>query len=275
MTNGKLRYALIATDIDGTLLRSDKTVSAFTRSAIKKFVEAGGRFCLASGRMTPSVRMIAEDLGVSGAAISYAGAEITDFSNGKTLYRNVLSATDAAEIAAFMEEDGVHLQYYSGDKYYVVAPCELLSTYEKSNRVKGIVTGEVLSQRIRRRGEEVNKVLAIIDDPKRHAELLEKYTKKFGERFWVTRSTAKYIEVFSKTCNKGVALRFVAEYYGVPIERTIAAGDQLNDKEMLLAAGKGFCVKNGSEELKKIVAEYPETNDGDAVGKMIEEYAFL
>ena len=58
------------------------------------------------------------------------------------------------------------------------------------------------------------------------------------------------------------------------MEKTIPAGDQLNDEEMLKAAGKGFCVKNGNEEMKKRVSVFPATNNENAVGKIIEEYGF-
>ena len=66
----------------------------------------------------------------------------------------------------------------------------------------------------------------------------------------------------------------MADYYHIPMEKTIAAGDQLNDEEMLKAAGKGFCVKNGNEEMKKRVIVFPATNNENAVGKIIEEYGF-
>lgn len=270
-----LNYQLIASDLDGTLLRNKKSVSAFTRGKIAEYTAAGGKFCLCSGRMLPSVALIAQELGLDGLASSYAGALVTDLATGKTLYENSLDYKDAAEIAAFVEQDGVHLQYYTGDKYYVNCDGETLRAYETSCRVQAVpVLDEPLFKHILAHKEKVNKLLIIVEDPARYAELLQKYTEKFGDRFWVTRSTVRYIEILSKTCNKGVALKFMADYYGIPYEKTIAVGDQLNDEEMINAAGLGLCVANGNEEMKRRVRVYPATNEEDALGKIIEEYGF-
>ena len=271
-----LNYKLIASDLDGTLLKDDKTIDPATRESIQRYIAAGGKFCICTGRMLPSVEQIAADLGGSGIATSYAGALVSDLATGEILYENSLSAEDAAEIAEFVERDNVHLQFYTGRTYYVNRDDEMLSRYETSCRVKAErVFNRSMASLIREKGEKVNKLLIVVEDLERHGQLLEKYQAKFGERFWVTRSTLRYIEILSKSCNKGTALKFMADYYGVPIEKTIAAGDQLNDEEMLKAAGLGFCVENGNEEMKKRVRVYPATNNDNAVGKMIEEYGYL
>ena len=82
------------------------------------------------------------------------------------------------------------------------------------------------------------------------------------------------VEVTSRAYSKGTAVKFMADYYGVPIERTIAAGDSLNDLPMLQAAGLGLAVKNADEALKDKAQSFPFTNDEDAIGKIIETYGF-
>lgn len=271
-----LNYKLVASDLDGTLLKDDKTVDPATRESIQKYIAAGGKFCICTGRMLPSVEQIAADLGVSGLATSYAGALVSDLSTGKILYENSLSAAEAAEIAEFVEQDDVHLQFYTGRTYYVNRDDQMLARYETSCRVKAVrILNRSMASLIREKNEKVNKLLIVVEDLERHKGLLEKYQAKFGEKFWVTRSTLRYIEILSKTCNKGTALKFMADYYHIPIDKTLAAGDQLNDEEMLKAAGLGFCVESGNEEMKKRVKVYPATNNENAVGKMIEEYGFL
>lgn len=272
----KLNYLLIASDLDGTLLKEDKTVDETTLERIRRYVAAGGKFCICTGRMLPSVRLIAADLGLTGIATSYAGALVSDLTTGETLCSRSLSAQDAAEIARFIEKDDVHLQYYVGEEYYVNGDGDSLKRYEKSCRVKAhVVTNIPLSEHILRGGKKVNKLLIIVDDPTLHEQLLRKYTNRFGDRFWVTRSTSRYLEIMSKECNKGTALEFMANYYGIPVEKTIAIGDQMNDEEMLLRAGMGFCVENGNEELKKRVKTFPLTNEEGAVGEIVERYGFL
>ena len=74
--------------------------------------------------------------------------------------------------------------------------------------------------------------------------------------------------------SKGTALKLLAEHYGVPLEKTIAIGDQRNDIPMIEAAGLGFAVKNADEELKKVALVCEYTNEESAVAKIIKQYAY-
>lgn len=149
-----------------------------------------------------------------------------------------------------------------------------MSLYEKICNVKGnVVEEEPLSGLVLRKALKIRKVLAMVyaEDKKR---IFENVLKALGEKFYVTYSAANLVEVTSRAYSKGTAVKFMADYYGVPIERTIAAGDSLNDLPMLQAAGLGLAVKNADEALKDKAQSFPFTNDEDAIGKIIETYGF-
>ena len=76
------------------------------------------------------------------------------------------------------------------------------------------------------------------------------------------------------TIPRARAVRFMADYYGVPVERTIAAGDSLNDLPMLEAAGLGLAVKTPTKRLKDKALSFEYSNDENAIGKIIETYGF-
>ncbi|MFQ7078864.1 MAG: HAD family hydrolase [Christensenellaceae bacterium] len=78
----------------------------------------------------------------------------------------------------------------------------------------------------------------------------------------------------SKTFSKGSAVRFMADYYHVPVERTVAVGDSLNDLPMLEAAGLGLAVRNADEMLKDKAISFEYSNDENAIGRIIERYGF-
>ena len=82
------------------------------------------------------------------------------------------------------------------------------------------------------------------------------------------------MEITSKTFNKGSAVRFMADYYHVPVERTVAVGDSLNDLPMLEAAGLGLAVRNADEMLKDKAVSFEYSNDENAIGRIIERYGF-
>ena len=91
----------------------------------------------------------------------------------------------------------------------------------------------------------------------------------------LTKSDAYLVEVVNKNYSKGTAVEFLAKYYNVPIEKTIAVGDQRNDLPMIEKVGLGIAVKNADDALKE-AADYvcAYTNEEGAIGEIIEEFGF-
>ena len=82
------------------------------------------------------------------------------------------------------------------------------------------------------------------------------------------------MEVINANYSKGTAVAFLADYYGVPLEKTIAVGDQLNDIPMIKQAGLGIAVKNADERLKKQAVVIDCTNEDGAIAEIIQKYAY-
>ena len=91
----------------------------------------------------------------------------------------------------------------------------------------------------------------------------------------MTKSAAFLVEVINSQYSKGTAVVFLADYYGVPLEKVIAVGDQINDTPMIERAGLGIAVKNAETALKEkadYVCEY--TNEEGAIAEIIEKFGF-
>ena len=270
----KIKYPLIISDFDGTLLRSDGTISETTKKKIDEYIAAGGTFGICTGRMFTSILPRARELGLKGLVASYQGSVITDIESGALLVDGYIPAEAAAEICKVFEKLDLHIHVYTLNEFYVNRRDEALEVYEKICNVKGnVIEKEPLSAFVFRNALKIRKVLAIvrIEDKKR---IFKMVSDELGEKFYVTYSTANLVEVTGRTYSKGTAVKFMAEYYGVPIERTVAAGDSLNDLPMLQAAGLGLAVKNADEALKDKVQSFPFSNDEDAIGNIIESYGF-
>ena len=90
------------------------------------------------------------------------------------------------------------------------------------------------------------------------------------------KSSEYFVEVINANYSKGTAIEFLSGYYNVPIEKTIAIGDQQNDIPMIEAAGLGIAVKNADGSLKERAAVVvPYTNEEGAVGEVIEKYGYI
>jgi Cof subfamily protein (haloacid dehalogenase superfamily) len=118
------------------------------------------------------------------------------------------------------------------------------------------------------------KVLAMVE-PEKVDKVIEILNAKNFKNCNVVKSAEYLVEVISTDFSKGTALEFIANYYGIPLEQTIAIGDQHNDVPMIEKAGLGFAVKNADETLKKVAKVSQYTNDENAVAHLIEEYAYM
>lgn len=270
----KINYPLIISDFDGTLVRSDGSVAEETRAAISAYTAAGGTFGICTGRMLTSILPRARELGLKGLVASYQGSVITDIESGALLVDGYIPAEEAAEICKAFEELGLHIHLYELDKFYVNRQDEALAAYEEVCRVKGeIVTGEPLSSFVLKKKPKIRKVLAMVE-PEEKLKVYKTIAEKLSDSFYVTYSTAYLVEVTSRRYSKGTAVKFMADYYRVPVNRTLAVGDGLNDLPMLEAAGLGLAVKNADEALKNKVPFFPYTNDENAIGRIIQTYGF-
>ena len=83
------------------------------------------------------------------------------------------------------------------------------------------------------------------------------------------------MEVIHPQYSKGTAVQFLADYYQIPIQKTIGIGDQWNDLPMIEQAGLGIAVANADEKLKEKAMTIAYTNEESAVAKVIEKYGFM
>ncbi len=271
----KIKYPLIVSDYDGTLLRSDSTVSAETKEKIHEYIKAGGKFAVCSGRLLESVYNEVKKLELTGIVGAFQGAVIGDISSGRVLFEGHIPAQSAAKICRKCEELALHTHIYDVENFYTNMADEKLRDYEKLCGVKGILLdGESLSERILRTDMKVQKILVLVDEAEKE-NVYQMLNQAFGEEFYVTYSAAFLVEITNKNFSKASALEYIANFYNVPLDQTVAVGDNFNDTPMIVRAGLGIAVGNADERLKQVAdVIFEATNDENAIGKIIEKYGF-
>lgn len=246
-----MKYRLFCSDFDGTLVRGDGRISNETKKEIARYTAAGGIFTVVTGRMTSSILPRVREFAEAGIVVAYQGAVIADLKTGKLLKSACFEEGEAIRAVRLLEEDDHHIHVYTDEGLFVNRRDEMLGEYERICAVTGTVVEGKLSDWLEKKRPPVVKILAMIEPEKRLA-LRDHLQNKLGKNYFVTCSNDWLVELMPAGQDKGSAIRFLSEYFGVPKEEIAAIGDQLNDLPMLLEAGGKFAVSNAQAELKQI-----------------------
>lgn len=273
----KINYRLIVSDFDGTLLDSKHNIPDGVKATISEYVASGGIFAVCTGRMPRSILPRVRELGLKGLVVAYQGTVIAEIESGKLIKDGGLSAEQTAEICRAVESFPSALNVYSGECLYTDIPKDnkYLRLYENITGVEAIgVTGMKMSQYVEENNLICQKVASLVASSDRE-KLFSYLTEKLADKFDVTCSADVLVEISPLGDNKGKAVEYLADYFGIPLSSAIAIGDNLNDMPMIKTAGIGVAVGNATEALKQAADVVTVTNDEGAVAKIIEKYGFV
>lgn len=258
-----LPFRLIATDLDGTLLRSDGTVSPASRDALAAATAAGAAHIVVTGRSVPWTRDVLEDLGYQGLAVCGQGAQVYDAGDRRLLTTVTLDRQVAAlalarieartgPLALAVSQDGL-----TGE----VLVCE---GYVFHAGLPVVLTGD----RERIWDAPVNKLY--IQHPQLDDDKLAAVAQAAaGHLVSVTMAGEGIVEVLPLGLTKATGLAVAARRLGVTAAETIAFGDMPNDVPMFAWAGYGVAMGNGHPELKAAADEVTASNDEDGIAAVL------
>ncbi|OFV87336.1 MAG: hypothetical protein A2V74_12215 [Acidobacteria bacterium RBG_16_70_10] len=274
------RVRLLAVDIDGTLLRSDKTVSPRTRAAIDSARAAGVRVVLVTGRRYPSARPVAEELGGDVPLVLHNGALVV--LGGRVVRCRPLPAEAAGRAILLGREAGVEGVLHCGargeGRLLVAAssrPAGLVAYYLERARPHVVVVEDLLAAL---EGEEPIQVM--FGGTREEMDvLLPPLAAGLGgsariERTVYPATGVVLLDVLEPTVGKAEAVAFLQVIWGIAPEETLAIGDNWNDHEMLSRAGRGFVMGNADPDLQQLGLPILPTNDEDGVAVALERYVF-
>ena len=269
-----MEYKIIACDMDETLLSSDATICQRNIDAIKKAIAKGVKFVPCTGRGFRSIEGVLKTLDLYDQAgqyvIGFNGANITENKGSRSLFWDPIPFDLADQLFRRCCTYGQCMHIYTRDVVYItnITPDEEAFLHGRM----GYVPVETESLDFIRGKEEVCKLIVTNTDydylQRVHAEL----QPLLGD-ITVSFSSNRYIEFMHQGVNKGAGLHKLADLLGVPYEETLAIGDNINDTDMLKAAGLSVGVHN----LNPIIRPYCDvvtdaTNDEGAVAEAIEKY---
>lgn len=271
----QLNYKLIVSDFDGTLANSKNEVPPLVVEEVNSYVANGGIFAVCTGRILQSILPRVRQMGFNGLVIASQGCQIADITTGKLIKNSVFSQQQAYKICSYLEAINQNIQLYSDKLFYSDLPEDEphLNIYESIIGIKALHLGIPLSRFVTTVEAQFCKVAILVRKEERQS-LYEKIKAHLGDEFDVTCSAKVLIEISPLGVTKGEALKFIAQKYGIDMQKTVAIGDNLNDISMVEAAGLGCAVGNGEEELKQIADYVAPTCDEGGVADIIKKFGY-
>jgi len=255
-------FSLIATDLDGTVLRSDASMSERTAAALRAVQDAGAMLVPVTARPPAVTFPVAQEFDIRGVAICGNGALVVDLASHEVLERRplapeaaravILAIREAVPGALFACEDG--LQYRCEPGYPTIVPedqrviCDALDFFDV----------------------QISKL--VCKQPRMdQAELREIVRAAVGEHASIFNSGPDWIEIHAHGVTKGAMLADLAASRGIPRERVIAFGDYTTDVPMLQWAGRGVAPASSFPEALRAADEVCAACEEDGVAIVLEQ----
>ena len=261
-------FALVAIDIDGTLLRSDKTISPRNAQAIHAALEQGAEIVLASARPPRAVRHIYNALGLSSLQINYNGALIHDTTRRQHTYHQPLPPEITQQVfnlARTIDPD-VIVNIEALDRWYTDRVDPNLNM-EVSTLFEPDWHGPLDDYL----NEPATKIM-FLAPPSRIEPVQQAIEHNFAQQVAIAVSDPHLIQVIHPSVDKANALRMIAESKGYSPQQVMAIGDAPNDAGMLRWAGLGIAVENAWPQAREAADTTAPSNDQDGVAHALEQY---
>lgn len=268
-----MEIKLIAIDLDGTLLNSEKRLSENNREALKLCIQKGIWIVPCTGRTVDGIPTEIKEIPGIRYAITTNGAVIEDMKEKTAIDTRMLSCELALELLRFVDPYHVMYDPYIDRRGITEARFyERLSDYSLSAQMQDMVrnTRDIcpnIIEFVRQANKPVEKINLFFGDMEERAKLRAELEKR--NDILVTSSIPNNLEINATDATKGDAIVRLASYLGIHEKHTMGIGDGENDFTMILKAGVGVAMKNGTKELLEAADYVTGTNDEDGVASAI------
>lgn len=279
MVKNVKKIRMIGLDLDGTLLREDKTLSTYSKEVIAEAIRRGIIVLVATGRPISGIPKELREFPGMRYVLSANGARIVDQQEKRIISEELLPKETARQVMNVLGKyDCMREIYYDGigfaEERYVERADEFFRNFNNPTMAAYIKKTRRIVNSIEKKLEEeeraldkVQGIFLTIEEKNEAWKMLEQIPG-----ITITGALKNNIEVGLGGVNKGTGLIRLGKMLGVSMEEIMACGDGMNDYDMINEVGFGVVMENGREELKAIADFVTKTNEEDGVAYAIEKY---
>lgn len=266
-----MSYKILALDIDGTVVTTDKKVTKRTHDTLYNFQKKGGIVLLASGRPEAGMSKVAQELELDkfgGYMLSYNGGKITQCGTNKIVCQTLFPSAYIPEIMDAIRDYPVGINTYLNDK--IVAGHNVNSYTYIESKITGMEM-EIVEDFTSLSRFDINKLL-MHGEPEVILELESILSKKYEGKLGVFKSEPFFLEIVPKGIDKAAAIDNLLKTLGLKTEECIACGDGFNDVSMIQYAGLGVAMANAAPVVRQNADYITLSNDEDGVAFVVDKF---
>lgn len=272
----KIKTRMIGMDLDGTLLKTNKELTAYTKDVLRRAIDQGIIVMPATGRPISGVPEELTKFPGIRYAVTANGARVIDMKKNEAIVEELLPH-DIAEVMmqVFERYDTFREIYYDGVGYASKDALADIGKYLNVSAMANYITStRVAVDDVREKFEETNLPVDKIQALFTSVEDRDAARKEIEDvpGIEITGALPMNLEINAAGVNKGKAMIELGKLLGIPREEIMAFGDGNNDLKMLKEVGTGVAMENAVPAVKEAADYVTLSNDEEGVARFIEKY---
>jgi Cof subfamily protein (haloacid dehalogenase superfamily) len=257
--------ALVVSDVDGTLLTKDKTLTDDAKRAVRRLHEAGIGFTITSSRPTIGMRFLIEPLAITLPVGAFNGSCIVD-PELKPIERHLIPAPAVERSLKVLNEFGTDIWLFTSDLWLTRHPDADYVPHEK----RAIRADPTIVEDFAPYLSSACKIVGSTSD----AGLLQRceaaIQQALGTQATAVRSQSYYLDITPPGCDKGTFVQWIAKRLGISTDAVATIGDMQNDLAMFKTSGLSIAMGNATDDVKRSATLVTTSNENEGFAEAME-----
>jgi Cof subfamily protein (haloacid dehalogenase superfamily) len=257
--------ALVVSDVDGTLLTKDKTLTDDAKRAVRRLHEAGIGFTITSSRPTIGMRFLIEPLAITLPIGAFNGSCIVD-PELKPIERHLIPAPAVERSLKVLNEFGIDIWLFTNDLWLTRHPDADYVPHEK----RAIRADPTIVEDFAPYLSSACKIVGSTSD----AGLLQRceaaIQQALGTQATAVRSQSYYLDITPPGCDKGTFVQWIAKRLGISTDAVATIGDMQNDLAMFKTSGLSIAMGNATDDVKRSATLVTTSNENEGFAEAME-----
>jgi Cof subfamily protein (haloacid dehalogenase superfamily) len=259
------RIALVVSDVDGTLLTRDKTLTEAARGAVQRLHQAGIGFTITSSRPTLGMRFLIEPLAITLPVGAFNGSSIVD-SQLRPIEQHLIPAPAVERAIALLTEFGIDIWLFTNDQWLTRnADGEYNPNEKRAIRADPTIVTEFTPYLA-----AACKIVGSSSDAALLRRCEADMQKAIGTQATVVRSQSYYLDITSPGVDKGTFVQSIAKHLDIPTAAVATIGDMQNDLAMFKQSGLSIAMGNATDDVKQQATHVTTSNEEEGFAGAIE-----